>query len=51
MLGGFHKVSALLGRMEIAIGDSNTGEIVYARTIGFRGDTDEAWLRGAIFYR
>jgi hypothetical protein len=50
MLGGFHKVSTLIGRMEIAIKDANTGEIVYARMFGFRGDTDEAWLRAARFF-
>lgn len=50
MLGGFHKVSTLIGRMEIAIKDASTGEIVYARTLGFRGDTDEAWLHAAQFF-
>jgi hypothetical protein len=50
MLGGFHKVSTLIGRMEIAIKDANTGEIVHARMFGFRGDTDEAWLRAARFF-
>jgi hypothetical protein len=50
MFGGFHKVSTLIGRMEIAIRDANTGEIVYARTFGFRGDTDEAWLRATRFF-
>ena len=50
MLGGFHKVSTLIGRMEIVIKDANTGEIVYARMFGFRGDTDEAWLRAARFF-
>jgi hypothetical protein len=50
MLGNFNKVSTLIGSMEIAIKDANTGGIVYARTFDFRGDTDEAWLRAAQFF-
>jgi hypothetical protein len=50
MLGNFNKVSTLIGSMEIAIKDANTGGIAYARTFDFRGDTDAAWLRAAQFF-
>jgi hypothetical protein len=50
MIGKFNKISTLIGSMNILIKDANTGEVVYARTFGFRGDTDQAWLRAAKFF-
>ncbi|MGA3341419.1 MAG: DUF3280 domain-containing protein [Methylocella sp.] len=50
MLGRFNKISTLIGNMHILIKDANTGAIVYTRTFGFRGDTDEAWLHAAKFF-
>lgn len=50
MFGKFTKVSTLIGSMDVSIKDANTGAIVYARTFGFRGDTEEAWLRAARFF-
>jgi hypothetical protein len=50
MLGKFNKISTLIGSMDIVVKDAKTGEAVYAQTFGFRGDTDEAWLRAAKFF-
>lgn len=50
MLGKFNKISTLIGSMDIVVKDAETGEAVYAQTFGFRGDTDEAWLRAAKFF-
>jgi len=50
MLGKFNKISTLIGSMDIVVKDANSGAVVYAQTFGYRGDTDEAWLRAAKFF-
>ncbi|HXY57417.1 MAG TPA: DUF3280 domain-containing protein [Methylocystis sp.] len=50
MLGRFNKISTLIGSMDILIQDVKTQAPIYHQTFGFRGDTDEAWLRAAKFY-
>jgi hypothetical protein len=50
MLGKFNKISTLIGSMDVLIKDARTGAVVYAQTFGFRGDTDQAWLRAAKFF-
>jgi len=50
LLGKFNKISTLIGTLDLLIRDAKTGEVVQARTLGFRGDTDQAWLRAASFY-
>jgi hypothetical protein len=50
MLGKLNKISTLVGSMDILIKDAKTGAPVYAQIFGFRGDTDQAWLRAAKFF-
>jgi hypothetical protein len=50
MLGKFNKISTLIGSMDILIKDVTTGAVVYVQTFGFRGDSDQAWLRAAKFF-
>jgi len=50
MLGRFNKISTLIGSMDLLIEDVRTQAPVYHQTFGFRGDTDEAWMRAAKFF-
>lgn len=50
LLGRFNKISTLIGSMSIAVEDARSGALLYAQSFGFRGDTDEAWLRAAKFF-
>lgn len=50
MLGQFNKISTLIGSMDVLIKDVKAENAVYHQTFGFRGDTDEAWMRAAKFF-
>lgn len=50
MLVQFNKISTLIGVMEVLIKDVRTESAVYHQLFGFRGDTDEAWMRAAKFF-
>jgi len=50
MLGKINKISTLIGSMDIWIKDVATDRVVYFQTFGFRGDTDEAWMRASKFF-
>lgn len=50
LLGEFHKVSTLIGSMQMRIAKAQSGEILYARSFDYRGDSDEAWMRAAKFF-
>jgi hypothetical protein len=50
MRGKFNKISTLIGSMDIEIKRVATDRPVYIQNFGFRGDTDEAWMRAAEFF-
>lgn len=50
LVGEVNKVSTLIGSLHISIVNVVTGERVFSRVLGFRGDTDEAWHRAARFF-
>jgi hypothetical protein len=47
LVGQVDKVSTLIGNLTLRIAEVKTGRVVFARTVSFRGDTDEAWQRAA----
>ncbi|MEZ5833435.1 MAG: DUF2380 domain-containing protein [Dongiaceae bacterium] len=49
LYGGIHKMSTLIQFGKAQILDLETDQLVYDRTITFRGDNDEAWKRAAEF--
>ena len=50
LIGAVDKVSTLIGSLRLNIVDVATGQIIFSRVLGFRGDTDEAWQRAARFF-
>jgi hypothetical protein len=50
MLVQFNKISTLIGSMDVLIKDAKTENAVYHQVFGFRGDTDEAWMRAAKYF-
>jgi len=49
LYGGIHKMSTLVQFGKAQIADLETDQIVYDRTITFRGDDDNAWKRASEF--
>jgi hypothetical protein len=49
LVGQVDKVSTLIGSLTLRIADVKTGQVVFARTVSFRGDTEEAWQHAARF--
>jgi hypothetical protein len=49
LVGRIDKISTLIGNLTLRISDVETGQIVFARTVSFRGDTDEAWQHALRF--
>ena len=49
LYGGIHKMSTLVQFGKAQIADLETDQVVYDRTITFRGDDDNAWTRAAQF--
>ena len=49
LIGAVDKVSTLIGSLRLRIVDVATGQSIFSRVLGFRGDTDEAWQRAARF--
>ena len=47
LIGAVDKVSTLIGSLRLRIVDVATGQSIFSRVLGFRGDTDEAWQRAA----
>jgi hypothetical protein len=47
--GFVQKVSNLILNINVAIRDARTGEIVRARSVDIRGNTDESWSRGITY--
>ncbi|HET7881956.1 MAG TPA: DUF3280 domain-containing protein [Acetobacteraceae bacterium] len=47
LVGELDKISTLIGDLTLRVSDVHTGQIVFARTVSFRGDTDEAWQHAA----
>ena len=50
LIGEVNKVSTLLGSLRLRIVDTATGRSDFAREIGFRGDSDEAWQHAVRFF-
>jgi len=50
LVGEVDKISTLIGNLNLRIVDVATGRVVVARTLSFRGDTDEAWQRAGDFF-
>jgi hypothetical protein len=50
LIGAVDKVSTLIGSLRLRIVDVATGQGIFGRVLGFRGDTDEAWQRAARFF-
>lgn len=49
MIGEFHKISTLIGALKLAVYDLGDGRVTCDRSLSYRGDTDEAFLRAARF--
>lgn len=45
VVGEVQKVSNLIQSMNVVVRDASTGQVVRARAVDLRGNTDEAWLR------
>jgi hypothetical protein len=50
LIGEVRKVSTLIGGLRLSIVDVATGQSVFGRELGFRGDTDEAWQHAVRFF-
>ncbi len=50
LVGAVDKVSTLIGSLRLTIVDVATGQRLFGRTLGFRGDTDEAWQHAVRFF-
>jgi Protein of unknown function (DUF2380) len=50
LVGAVDKVSTLIGSLRLTIVDVATGRSLFGRTLGFRGDTDEAWQHAVRFF-
>jgi hypothetical protein len=50
LIGEVRKVSTLIGSLRLSIVDVATGQSVFGRELGFRGDTDEAWQHAVRFF-
>jgi hypothetical protein len=50
LIGEVDKVSTLIGSLRLRIVDVATGQTIFSRELGFRGDTDEAWQHAARFF-
>jgi len=50
LIGEVDKVSTLIGSLHLSIVNVATGESVFNRVLGFRGDTEEAWQHAARFF-
>ena len=49
LYGGIHKMSTLVQFGKAQVADLETDQVVYDRTISFRGDDDNAWKRASEF--
>jgi hypothetical protein len=49
LYGGIHKMSTLVQFGKAQIADLESDQVVYDRTITFRGDDDNAWKRASEF--
>jgi Protein of unknown function (DUF2380) len=49
LYGGIHKMSTLVQFGKAQVADIESDQVVYDRTISFRGDDDNAWTRAAQF--
>lgn len=49
LYGGIHKMSTLVQFGKAQVADLKSDQVVYDRTITFRGDDDNAWRRAGEF--
>jgi hypothetical protein len=50
LIGEVDKVSTLIGSLRLNIVNVATGQSVFARQVGFRGDSDDAWQHAVRFF-
>jgi hypothetical protein len=50
LIGEVDKVSTSIGSLRLSVVDVATGQGVFGRVLGFRGDTDEAWQHAVRFF-
>ena len=48
-MGRIDKISPLIGNLTLWISNVETGQVVFTRTVSFRGDTDDAWQHAVRF--
>ena len=49
LVGRIHKISTLIGKMNIYVIDLKGDQVVCERSLSYRGDSDQAWTRAAKF--
>jgi hypothetical protein len=49
LIGRVHKISTLIGSIQLAVIDLDADAATCDRSLSYRGDTDEAWRRAAAF--
>jgi hypothetical protein len=49
LVGRIHKISTLIGKININVIDLMGDQVVCERSINYRGDNDQAWSRAAKF--
>lgn len=49
LVGRIHKISTLIGRINIYLIDLKDDQVLCERSLSYRGDSDQAWSRAAKF--
>lgn len=49
LVGGLHKVSTLIGTIQVSLLDLAADKVLCTRVLSYRGDNAEAWTRAAQF--
>jgi hypothetical protein len=49
LIGRVHKISTLIGSIQLAVIDLDADAATCDRSLSYRGDTDKAWARAAAF--
>jgi hypothetical protein len=49
LVGRIDKISTLIGNLTLRISNVETGQTAFARTVSFRGDSNEVWQHAVSF--
>jgi hypothetical protein len=49
LVGRIHKISTLIGKINMNVIDLKGDQVVCERSLSYRGDSDQAWSRAAKF--